>query len=202
MSRRSYVPLNTLALDSAPAGEFAGDLYFDTSENVLKAFTGTEWISASSTDDSDSQEFSTTDLLRLTEGLDGGQVALVGGAVYVTEQTRVYFAGGPDRDVTEYVDGGCNAVDYPNIDGGSLLTVVSLDAGDVGVPQSGGGYLGQPESVYSGNGPEMIVPDYYLNGGDPDYPQSSVVQEIPMSETMSGGGPVVVQVTVVDSGGV
>jgi hypothetical protein len=43
MSRKALVPVNVLASGSNPTGQYAGDLYFNSSENTVYAFDGTNW---------------------------------------------------------------------------------------------------------------------------------------------------------------
>jgi hypothetical protein len=43
MSTKALVPLNVLAKSSEPAGQRAGDLYFDTTTLKLRIYDGTLW---------------------------------------------------------------------------------------------------------------------------------------------------------------
>jgi hypothetical protein len=43
MSKKALVPVNVLASGSNPTGQYAGDLYFNSSENTVYAFDGTNW---------------------------------------------------------------------------------------------------------------------------------------------------------------
>lgn len=45
MSRKALVPVNVLAKASEPTGQYAGDLYFNTSDKITYTFDGTVWIS-------------------------------------------------------------------------------------------------------------------------------------------------------------
>ena len=48
MSKKALVPVNVLASGVAPAGRYAGDLYFNAVENTVYAFDGLYWNPASS----------------------------------------------------------------------------------------------------------------------------------------------------------
>lgn len=50
MSRKSLVPLNVLASAVSPTTPnlSAGDLYFNTTDNVLYSYTGSAWVAAAS----------------------------------------------------------------------------------------------------------------------------------------------------------
>ena len=50
MSKKALVPVNVLAKASAPTGQYAGDLYFDTTDVSLYAFTGSTWSAVSGGD--------------------------------------------------------------------------------------------------------------------------------------------------------
>jgi hypothetical protein len=43
MSKKALVPVNVLASGSRPAGRYAGDVYFDTSDVSVLVYTGTSW---------------------------------------------------------------------------------------------------------------------------------------------------------------
>ena len=43
MSKKALVPVNVLASGVQPAGRYAGDLFFKSSESSLYAFTGSTW---------------------------------------------------------------------------------------------------------------------------------------------------------------
>lgn len=43
MSRKSLVPINILALPSAPTGAHVGDVYFNTSTGSIHAYNGSDW---------------------------------------------------------------------------------------------------------------------------------------------------------------
>jgi hypothetical protein len=43
MSKKALVPVNVLASRSQPAGRYAGDVYFDTSDVSVLVYTGTSW---------------------------------------------------------------------------------------------------------------------------------------------------------------
>jgi hypothetical protein len=43
MSKKALVPVNVLASGSNPTGQYAGDLYFNSSENTVYAFDGSNW---------------------------------------------------------------------------------------------------------------------------------------------------------------
>jgi hypothetical protein len=47
MSRKALVPLNVLAIGSEPAGQRAGDLYFNTGTLKLRIYDGSTWIDIS-----------------------------------------------------------------------------------------------------------------------------------------------------------
>lgn len=44
MSKKALVPLNVLARSTEPAGQRAGDLYFNTATLKLRIYSGTLWI--------------------------------------------------------------------------------------------------------------------------------------------------------------
>lgn len=50
MSKKALVPVNVLAKASAPAGQYAGDLYFDTTDESLYTYTGSAWSAVSGGD--------------------------------------------------------------------------------------------------------------------------------------------------------
>ena len=43
MSKKARVPVNVLAKGSNPIGEYAGDLYFNTTTKSIWTFDGTSW---------------------------------------------------------------------------------------------------------------------------------------------------------------
>jgi hypothetical protein len=45
MSVKRLVPLNTVELDNDPATGRIGDIYFNTTNQELRVYTGTAWIS-------------------------------------------------------------------------------------------------------------------------------------------------------------
>lgn len=47
MSIKQLVPLNLLALATAPTGVRAGELYFNTTDDTVYVYTGTEWVTTS-----------------------------------------------------------------------------------------------------------------------------------------------------------
>ena len=47
MSRRFLTPVNVLHLASAPSSASTGDLYFNTTEDLLYTFNGTTWVVSS-----------------------------------------------------------------------------------------------------------------------------------------------------------
>lgn len=47
MSKKALVPVNVLAKASAPSGQYAGDLYFNTNEIALYTYTGSIWSAVS-----------------------------------------------------------------------------------------------------------------------------------------------------------
>jgi hypothetical protein len=47
MSTKALVPLNVLAVGTEPAGQRAGDLYFNTGTLKLRIYSGTAWIDIS-----------------------------------------------------------------------------------------------------------------------------------------------------------
>jgi len=118
VSRRSYVPLNVLAVSSAPAGEFAGDLYFDTTSGSLRVFDGNSWSTVSGAPSGSSNDFTDSDLSRLTEALDGGEIAFRNGILYIQEQTIAYSGDSPNSVSALALDGGSNSTNFPNLDGG------------------------------------------------------------------------------------
>lgn len=120
MSKKSYVPLNVLAVGSAPSGEYAGDLYFNTATGALNVYDGEDWVELSVATSPDDQ-FSTSALTDLTRGLDGGEIVLRQGVVYVTEQTIAYSGDSPSSSAALSIDGGSATTDFPNIDGGSAV---------------------------------------------------------------------------------
>ena len=50
MSKKALVPVNVLAKGSAPSGQHAGDLYFDTTDESLYTYTGSTWSAVSGGD--------------------------------------------------------------------------------------------------------------------------------------------------------
>jgi hypothetical protein len=104
-----------LAASGAPAGEFAGDLYFDTTSGSLRVFDGTSWSTVSGASSSD---FTDADLSRLTESLDGGEIAFRNGILYIQEQTIAYSGDSPNSVSALALDGGSNSTNFPNLDGG------------------------------------------------------------------------------------
>lgn len=47
MSKKALVPVNVLAKATAPSGQYAGDLYFNTAETSLYTYTGSIWAAVS-----------------------------------------------------------------------------------------------------------------------------------------------------------
>lgn len=47
MSTKALVPLNVLAIGTEPAGQRAGDLYFNTGTLKLRIYSGSAWIDIS-----------------------------------------------------------------------------------------------------------------------------------------------------------
>ena len=43
MSRKALVPVNVLASGSTPAGQYAGDVYFNTADVSMLIYTGSTW---------------------------------------------------------------------------------------------------------------------------------------------------------------
>jgi hypothetical protein len=43
MSKKSLVPVNVLASGVQPAGRYAGDVYFNTSDVSVLVYTGSNW---------------------------------------------------------------------------------------------------------------------------------------------------------------
>ena len=43
MSKKALIPVNVLASGDEPAGKYAGDLFFKSTDNSLYAFDGTMW---------------------------------------------------------------------------------------------------------------------------------------------------------------
>ena len=121
MSKRSYVPLNVLAVGSEPIGEHAGDLYYDISTHSLRVFDGATWntVSGGGGGTNTSDDFNDSDLLRLTESLDGGEIAFRNGFLYIQEQTVSYSGDSPYSVSAVSFDGGSTTTNFPNVDGGS-----------------------------------------------------------------------------------
>jgi len=44
MSVKRLVPLNTVELANNPASGRRGDIYYNTTSNELRVYTGTEWV--------------------------------------------------------------------------------------------------------------------------------------------------------------
>lgn len=44
MSRKALVPINVLAAGETPTGQYAGDLFFNTTETAVYTYTGSEWL--------------------------------------------------------------------------------------------------------------------------------------------------------------
>jgi hypothetical protein len=47
MSTKALVPLNVLAINQEPAGQRAGDLYFNSTTLKVRIYTGSDWIDLS-----------------------------------------------------------------------------------------------------------------------------------------------------------
>lgn len=47
MSIKQLVPLNLLALATAPTGVRAGELYYNTTDSTVYVYTGTAWVTTS-----------------------------------------------------------------------------------------------------------------------------------------------------------
>ena len=45
MSKKALVPVNVLAKAADPSGEYVGDVYYNTTDNVLKTYDGSIWSS-------------------------------------------------------------------------------------------------------------------------------------------------------------
>ena len=43
MSKKALVPVNVLASGVTPTGQYAGDLYFDTTNASMLVYTGSNW---------------------------------------------------------------------------------------------------------------------------------------------------------------
>jgi hypothetical protein len=43
MSKKALVPVNVLAKASAPSGQYAGDVYYDSTDTSLFVYTGSVW---------------------------------------------------------------------------------------------------------------------------------------------------------------
>ena len=43
MSKKALVPVNVLASGSQPAGRYAGDVYFNTTDVSMLVYTGSSW---------------------------------------------------------------------------------------------------------------------------------------------------------------
>ena len=43
MSKKALVPVNVLSSSATPTGQYAGDLFFKSSESSLYAYTGSTW---------------------------------------------------------------------------------------------------------------------------------------------------------------
>lgn len=101
-----------------PIGEHAGDLYYDTSTQSLRIFDGATWNTVSNGGASPSDDFNDSDLLRLTESLDGGEIAFRNGFLYIQEQTVSYSGDSPFSASAVSFDGGSTTTNFPNVDGG------------------------------------------------------------------------------------
>jgi hypothetical protein len=44
MSKRALVPINVLAVATAPTGSYPGDVYYNTDEKNLYVFDGAQWF--------------------------------------------------------------------------------------------------------------------------------------------------------------
>jgi len=44
VSRKALVPINVLAAGETPTGQYAGDLFFNTTETAVYTYTGSEWL--------------------------------------------------------------------------------------------------------------------------------------------------------------
>ena len=45
MSKKARVPINVLATSFEPSGQYAGDMYFNTTSKITYTFDGSMWIS-------------------------------------------------------------------------------------------------------------------------------------------------------------
>jgi hypothetical protein len=49
MSKKALVPVNVLAKASAPSGQYAGDVYYDSTDVSMFVYTGSVWTPVSGT---------------------------------------------------------------------------------------------------------------------------------------------------------
>ena len=138
MSKKHLVPLNIYASTTQPSGTNIGDAYFDYSQNVLKVFNGSIWITFSgSSSNIDEIIF-----------IDGGTPTTNSYSLSAdaglpdTNHTDEYDGGGvwdealfPDGPPIDFYDGGIFSTVYTeNLDAGAYNTVYTetgIDAGTV-----------------------------------------------------------------------
>ena len=70
---KALVVTNVLAVDFEPTGKRAGDQYFNTTENVLYVYDGTQWTSSGSSSGSNILIDGGTPADNFVTSLDGGQ---------------------------------------------------------------------------------------------------------------------------------
>lgn len=91
MSKRALVPLNVLASNTEPVGQFAGDLYFNPDNHNLYVFDGVIWT-----------EIATTPSYDIIEGGDEAS----GSDAYTAVADGGDEAGGSDTYTSSYEGGG------------------------------------------------------------------------------------------------
>jgi hypothetical protein len=120
MSRKSLVPLNVLASSTAPTIPTlrAGDIYFNTVDGILYAYSGSSWISSGggSTGGGESNSFEV--LAEAPSSPSQGRVYFDSSenTIKVYNGNSWYDVGGP-KSILEHehgLDGLVNSVDYSN----------------------------------------------------------------------------------------
>ena len=91
MSKRALVPINVLAVGTAPTGRYVGDIYYNTEARNVYVFDGVEWL-----------EITTNVSADIVEGGDE-----VGGSdSYASIADGGDEAGGSDVSTSSYDGGG------------------------------------------------------------------------------------------------
>ena len=132
MSRRFLTPVNVLHLASAPSSASTGDLYFNTTEDLLYTFNGTTWVVSSGLQGVTGLQG--TDGTQGVQGIEGAQ-GIAGLQGHYGVQGFVGTQGAVGTQGTQGTQGiqGTSGSALIEIDGGSATSVyggiTSIDAG-------------------------------------------------------------------------